>query len=42
MKLKSSMTLFEAAADDPAQFASLLDTFFDAERDPATLMRLDG
>ena len=42
MKLKSSMTLFEAVADDPAPFASVLDAFFDAERDPATLMLLDG
>ena len=37
MKLKSSMTLFEAVAGDPAPFASVLDAFFDAERDPATL-----
>ena len=42
MKLKSSMTLFEAVAGDPAPFASVLDTFFDAERDPATLKLLDG
>ena len=42
MKLKSSMTLFEAVAADPAPFASVLDEFFDAERDPETLMLLDG
>jgi uncharacterized protein (DUF1810 family) len=42
MKLKSSMTLFEAVADDPVQFASVLEAFFDAERDPATLTLLDG
>jgi uncharacterized protein (DUF1810 family) len=42
IKLKSSMTLFEAVAADPAPFASVLDLFFDAERDPATLMLLDG
>jgi uncharacterized protein (DUF1810 family) len=42
MKLKSSMTLFEAVAEDPAPFASVLDFFFDAERDPATLILLDG
>jgi uncharacterized protein (DUF1810 family) len=42
MKLKSSMTLFEAFADDPVQFASVLEIFFDAERDPATLTLLDG
>ena len=40
MKLKSSMTLFEAVADDPAPFAAVLDAFFDAERDPATLALL--
>jgi uncharacterized protein (DUF1810 family) len=42
IKLKSSMTLFEAVAADPAPFAALLDAFFDAERDPATLTLLDG
>ena len=42
MKLRSSMTLFEAVAADPAPFASVLDAFFDAERDPATLKLLDG
>jgi uncharacterized protein (DUF1810 family) len=42
MKLGSSMTLFEEVADDPAPFAAVLDDFFDAERDPATLMLLDG
>jgi len=42
MKLKSSMTLFEAIAADPAPFAAVLDAFFDAERDPATLTLLDG
>ena len=41
-KLRSSMTLFEAVADDPAPFAAVLDAFFDAERDPATLSLLDG
>jgi len=42
MKLRSSMTLFEAVAGDPAPFAAVLDTFFDAGRDPATLKLLDG
>jgi uncharacterized protein (DUF1810 family) len=42
IKLKSSMTLFEAVAADPAPFAAVLDGFFDAERDPATLQLLDG
>ena len=40
VKLRSSMTLFEAAGDDPAVFAGVLDAFFDGERDAATLARL--
>jgi len=43
IKLASSMTLFEAAAADPAQaalFARCLGTFFDGRRDRATLERL--
>ncbi|MDJ0276857.1 DUF1810 domain-containing protein [Sphingomonas sp. 2R-10] len=41
MKLRSSMTLFEAASDggEPV-FAAILDTFHAGERDPATLVRL--
>jgi uncharacterized protein (DUF1810 family) len=42
MKLRSSMTLFEAAADDPAPFAAVLDAFFGGERDAATLDLLRG
>jgi len=42
MKLRSSMTLFEAVAANPAPFASLLAYFFGTERDPATLSLLDG
>jgi uncharacterized protein (DUF1810 family) len=42
MKLKSSMTLFEAAAYDPAPFAAVLDAFFDGTRDAATLDLLRG
>jgi uncharacterized protein (DUF1810 family) len=42
MKLKSSMTLFEAVAEDPAPFAYVLDIFFHADRDSATLTLLDG
>lgn len=37
MKLRSSMTLFEAAAADERPFASALDLFFSGARDPATL-----
>lgn len=40
VKLRSSMTLFEAAADDPAPFANTLDAFYDGIRDPETLRRL--
>lgn len=41
IKLRSSMTLFEAAADGSAPvFAAILDAFYDGERDPATLARL--
>ena len=41
IKLRSSMTLFEAAAKaGTAPFASCLDAFYDGERDPATLARL--
>ena len=42
IKLRSSMTLFEAVADDPAPFAAVLDAFFGGERDAATLNMLDG
>lgn len=37
LKLKSSMTLFEAVADDPAPFAAVLDAFYAGARDPLTL-----
>ena len=42
MKLKSSMTLFEAVAGDPAPFAAVLDAFFAGARDAATLDLLRG
>jgi len=42
MKLKSSMTLFEAVAGDPAPFAAVLDAFFGGARDAATLDLLRG
>lgn len=41
MKLRSSLTLFEAVAEDPAPFQAGLDRFFDGQGDPATL-RLIG
>ena len=37
MKLRSSMTLFEAAADDGGPFGAVLDAFYGGERDAATL-----
>ncbi len=40
IKLRSSMTLFAAVADDPAPFVAALDRFFGGERDAATLDRL--
>jgi len=42
MKLKSSMTLFEAVAEDRAPFEAVLDAFFAGERDAATLALIDG
>jgi len=36
LKLRSSMTLFEAAGGGP-DFAAVLDAFYDGKRDPATL-----
>lgn len=41
MKLRSSMTLFEVAADGAEpRFAAILDAFYRGERDGATLARL--
>ncbi len=40
IKLRSSMTLFAAVADDPAPFRAALDRFFDGQDDPATLALL--
>jgi uncharacterized protein (DUF1810 family) len=40
LKFRSSMTLFEACADDPAPFAAALEAFYAGERDTATLGRL--
>ena len=37
LKLRSSMTLFEAVGDDPATLAAVLDAFYRGDRDPATL-----
>lgn len=42
MKLRSSMTLFQAVSDDDAQalFTDVLETFYGGEPDPETLNRL--
>ena len=40
LKLRSSMTLFEAAAPDCSVFGEVLDRFYSGERDDATLKRL--
>ena len=41
LKFRSSMTLFEAVADDPAPFAEALDAFYEGGRDERTLELLD-
>ncbi len=41
-KFRSCMTLFAEAAPDEPRFATALSTFFDGERDPLTLDRLEG
>ena len=40
LKLRSSMTLFEAAAPDERVFGEVLERFYDGERDTATTSRL--
>lgn len=40
LKLRSGMTLFEAAAPDQAVFGEVLDKFYGGERDDATLKLL--
>ena len=40
MKFRSSMTLFEAAAEEPSAFAGALDLFYGGERDGETLRLL--
>lgn len=39
VKLRSSLTLFERASDEPL-FGQLLDAWYDGQRDPETLARL--
>ncbi|MFJ4221075.1 DUF1810 domain-containing protein [Curtobacterium luteum] len=40
LKLRSSLTLFAHAADDPAPFRRALDRWYDGHEDPATLRLL--
>ncbi|SHN69189.1 Uncharacterized protein, DUF1810 family [Geodermatophilus obscurus] len=40
LKLRSSMTLFEAAAPDERVFGEALERYYDGERDEATLARV--
>lgn len=42
MKLRSSMTLFEAVASDPRPFAAIIAAFFAGERDVCTLELLSA
>jgi uncharacterized protein (DUF1810 family) len=42
VKLRSSMTLFAAAASDAAPFRQVLADYFDGTTDPATESRLDA
>ena len=42
IKLRSSMTLFSAVADDRAPFDAVLSRFYRGERDPATLRLIAG
>ena len=42
LKLCSCLTLFAAAADDPAPFETALERFFDGRRDAATLRLIGG
>nr|WP_317893463.1 DUF1810 domain-containing protein [uncultured Sphingomonas sp.] len=40
VKLRSSMTLFEAVAPDEPVFAAVLEAFFSGQRDPQTVRRI--
>ena len=41
LKFRSSMTLFEAVANDPEPFETALEEYYDGDRDQKTLDRLD-
>jgi uncharacterized protein (DUF1810 family) len=42
LKFRSSMTLFEAVADDPLLFSRALELYYDGDRDQMTLDFLPG
>jgi len=42
LKFRSSMTLFEAVADDPLPFSRALELYYDGDRDQMTLDFLSG
>ena len=42
LKLRSCMTLFEAAVPDEPRFARVIELFFSGVRDPLTLAQLNG
>jgi uncharacterized protein (DUF1810 family) len=42
LKFRSSMTLFEAVADDPSPFKMALERYYDDECDQKTLTLLEG
>ena len=41
LKFRSSMTLFEAVANDPEPFETALEKYYDGDQDQKTLNRLD-
>ena len=42
LKFRSSMTLFDAVADDPTPFETALERYYGGDPDPKTLELLDG
>lgn len=42
MKFRSSMTLFDAVAEDPAPFRTALERYYDGEPDPKTIELLEN
>jgi len=42
LKFRSSMTLFDAVADDPTPFRTALETYYDGDPDPKTIELLEN